>query len=240
MKKFGNDKIALLLACTPVLSVKTQAIDTNKVQNPQTVAATVRATSHINQSVKQGFTKNQKLAICAVASLVVVTATVLTVWGINQNLNEKVIEQDIKNKKKNNIDVLKLTPTSEQKLRINIQKFKKLMNNRDFFDENFIEFSHNKEGGPHSSYAIVKDKVKDKAKAEKIFSFDIIFNTLKDCLSGNIQLTNFLISGNKGDYFGFDFGNGVRIYLDFTQNEKITIKYLSGQYHCRQYTFGMP
>lgn len=263
MKKFGNDKIALLLACTSVLSVKTQAIDTNKVQNPQTVAATVRATSHINQSVKQGFTKNQKLAICAVASLVVVTATVLTVWGINQNKNsnpnngkqnseqtktddlgkskfkgrnEKVIEQAITCAKKNNIDVLKLTPTSEQKLRINIQKFKKLMNNRDFFDENFIEFSHNKEGGPHSSYAIVKDK----AKAEKIFSFDIIFNTLKDCLSGNIQLTNFLISGNKGDYFGFDFGNGVRIYLDFTQNEKITIKYLSGQYHCRQYTFGMP
>ena len=88
------------------------------------------------------------------------------------------------------------------------------MNNRDFFDKNFIEFSYNKEGGPYSSYTAVKDK----AEAEKILSFDIIFNTLNGYFSGNIKLTNFLTSGNCGDHFGFEVGNGIRIYLDFKQN----------------------
>ena len=263
MKKFGNDKIALLLACTSVLSVKTQAVGTNKVQNPQTVAAAVRATSRINQSVKQGLTKNQKLGIIATASFVVASAVGFTIWGVNRNKNsnpnngeqnseqtktddsgkskfkvhnEEVIEKAIHDRKNNVHNFLRLEPENEKKLRINIHKSKELMKDRDFFDKNFIEFSHNKEGGPHSPYAVVRDK----AEAEKILSFDTIFNTLKDCLSYNIKLTKFLISGNKGDYFGFDFGNGVRIYLDFTQNEEITIKYLSKQYHCRQYTFGMP
>ena len=254
MKKFGNDKIALLLACTSVLSVKTQAIDTTKVQNPQTVAAAVRATSRINQSVKQGLTKNQKLAICAAASFVVASAVGFTIWGVNRNknsnpnngeqnseqaktdANEEVIEKAIYDRKNSVYDFLKLEPQNETKLRINIHKSKELMKDRDFFDKNFIEFSHNKEGGPHSSYAVVRDK----AEAEKILSFDTIFNTLKYCFSDNIKLTEFLISGNNGDYFGFDFGNGVKIYIDFTQNKKITTKYLSKQYHCRQYTFGMP
>ena len=254
MKKFGNDKIALFLACTSVLSVKTQAIDTTKVQNPQTVAAAVRATSRINQSVKQGLTKNQKLGIIAAASFVVASAVGFTIWGVNRNknsnpnngeqnseqaktdANEEVIEKAIYDRKNSVYDFLKLEPQNEKKLHINIQKFKKLMNNRDFFDKNFIEFSYNKEGGPHSSYAVVRDK----AEAEKILSFDTIFNTLKYCFSDNIKLTEFLISGNNGDYFGFDFGNGVKIYIDFTQNKKITTKYLSKQYHCRQYTFGMP
>ena len=110
------------------------------------------------------------------------------------------------------------------------------MKDRDFFDKNFIEFSHNKEGGPHSPYAVVRDK----AEAEKILSFDTIFNTLKDCLSYNIKLTEFLISGNKGDYFGFDFGNDIKIYLDFTKNKEISVNYLSKQYHCRRYTFRIP
>ena len=220
-------------------------------------------TSRNNQSVRQGLTKNQKLGIIAAASFVVASAVGFTIWGVNRSKNsnpnngeqnseqtktddsgkskfkdhnEKVIEQNITRAKENNIDVLKLTPTSEQKLRINIQKFKKLMNNRDFFDKNFIEFSYNKEGGPYSSYTAVKDK----AEAEKILSFDIIFNTLNGYFSGNIKLTNFLTSGNCGDHFGFEVGNGIRIYLDFKQNKKITIKYLSEQYHCRQYTFKMP
>ena len=264
MKKFGRDRIALFLTCMSVLGNRTSAMNTNKAQNPQSVAAVRRGvTSRNNQSVRQGLTKNQKLGIIAAASFVVASAVGFTIWGVNRSKNsnpnngeqnseqtktddsgkskfkdhnEKVIEQNITRAKENNIDVLKLTPTSEQKLRINIQKFKKLMNNRDFFDKNFIEFSYNKEGGPYSSYTAVKDK----AEAEKILSFDIIFNTLNGYFSGNIKLTNFLTSGNCGDHFGFEVGNGIRIYLDFKQNKKITIKYLSKEYYCRQYTFEMP
>ena len=97
-------------------------------------------------------------------------------------------------------------------------------------------------GRPLEAQAIIHHELndKDKAKAEKILSFDTIFNTLKDCLSGNIKLTEFLISGNKGDYFGFDFGNDIKIYLDFTKNKEISVNYLSKQYHCRRYTFRIP
>ena len=63
MKKFGKDKIALFLACTSVLGNKASGINTNKAQSPQIVAAVGGATSCSNKSVKQGLTKNQKLAI---------------------------------------------------------------------------------------------------------------------------------------------------------------------------------
>ena len=39
MTKSGKNKIALFLACASALSGKTQAMNTNKVQNSQTVAA---------------------------------------------------------------------------------------------------------------------------------------------------------------------------------------------------------
>jgi hypothetical protein len=39
MAKLGKDKIALFLACASVLGGKTQAMNINKAQSPQTVAA---------------------------------------------------------------------------------------------------------------------------------------------------------------------------------------------------------
>ena len=39
MNKFGRRKIALALACASVLSCKTQAMSTNKLQSRQTLAA---------------------------------------------------------------------------------------------------------------------------------------------------------------------------------------------------------
>ena len=62
MKKFIRKKIAFALACTSILGGKIQAVDTNKAQTPQTVAAVGGATSRNNQS-KQGLSKNQKLGI---------------------------------------------------------------------------------------------------------------------------------------------------------------------------------
>ena len=80
MKKFSRKKIAFALACTSILGVKIQAMDTNKAQTPQTVAA-VGATSRNNQS-KQGLSKNQKLGIIAAASLVVASVVVFTILGV--------------------------------------------------------------------------------------------------------------------------------------------------------------
>ena len=233
MLKNFKIKLAILTACMSVVGGRTSAENQRDVTKPQ--GPKIHGVKNISTARKVGIGAGIAILtmLLAGSAFLIIKNSVKSKFKDN---NEKVIEQAITRAKENNMDFLRLKPENEKKLRTNIQKFKKLMNNRDFFDKNFIEFSHNKEGGPNPPYTIVKDK----AKAEKILLFDTIFNTLKNCLSGNIKLTEFLISGKEGDYFGFDFGNDIKIYLDFTKNKEITIKYLSKQYYCRQYTFRMP
>ena len=105
MNKFGRNKVALFLTCMSVLGNKISAVNTNKSQSPQTVAAVGGATSRSNQSVKQGLTKNQKLAIGAIASLVGITAIGLTIWGVKKHLDNKNKGNEGKNKQdKENIE----------------------------------------------------------------------------------------------------------------------------------------
>ena len=92
MKEFGRNKIALFLTCMSILGNRTSAMNTNKVQNPQTVAAVGRVTSRNNQSVKQGLTKNQKWAIGAAVSLAVVSAAGFTIWGVKRHNDKKLLE----------------------------------------------------------------------------------------------------------------------------------------------------
>ena len=56
----------------------------------------------------------------------------------DQYKTENDTDMTIYDRKNDVHDFLKLEPQNEKKLHINIQKFKKLMNNRDFFDKNFI------------------------------------------------------------------------------------------------------
>ena len=65
MEKLGNDKIALFLACASVLGGKAQAINTNKSQSPQSVAAVGEA---VTTSKKMG--KLTKSVIIASSSIV--------------------------------------------------------------------------------------------------------------------------------------------------------------------------
>ena len=97
MKKFGRDRIALFLTCMSVLGSRTSAMNTNKAQNPQSVAAVGGVTSRNDQFVKQGLTKNQKLGItAAITTLVAVPAVALTIWGIKKHKNEKLLDFFIK------------------------------------------------------------------------------------------------------------------------------------------------
>ena len=97
MKKFGRDRIALFLTCMSVLGSRTSAMNTNKAQNPQSVAAVGGVTSRNDQFVKQGLTKNQKLGIgAAITTLVAVPAVALTIWGIKKHINEKLLDFFIK------------------------------------------------------------------------------------------------------------------------------------------------
>ena len=104
MKKLGRDKIALFLTCMSVLGNRTSAMNTNKAQNPQTVAAVGWAASRDNQSVKQGLSKNQKLAITVIASIVGVAAIVSTIWGVRKHLNKKNVDPN--QSENNNVELI--------------------------------------------------------------------------------------------------------------------------------------
>ena len=115
MNKFGRRKIALTLACALVVGGKVQAMSINKPQNRQTLAAVGGATSRVNQSVKQGLSKNQKLAIGGAAALLVVASAVgFTILGF------KYFGK--KNKDDNNIDKI---PNVKEKNKDNIQQKEK-------------------------------------------------------------------------------------------------------------------
>ena len=88
MKKFGKDKVALFLTCMSVFGNRTSAMNANKAQNPQPVVAVGGATFRNNRSVKQGLSKNQKLAIGGAVSLAVVSAVGFTIWGVTRNKNK--------------------------------------------------------------------------------------------------------------------------------------------------------
>ena len=122
MKKFGRDKIALFLACTSVLGGKTQAMNTSKAQSPQTVAAVGGATSRINQSVKQGLTKNQKLVIGLGIGLglpiIFAIATVATLKFKSKNSeNDDNKNNGIFSEKNQNMIQSKLSKLSEYELK---------------------------------------------------------------------------------------------------------------------------
>ena len=88
MKKFGKDKVALFLTCMSVFGNRTSAMNANKAQNPQPVVAVGGATFRNNRSVKQGLSKNQKLATGGAVSLAVVSAVGFTIWGVTRNKNK--------------------------------------------------------------------------------------------------------------------------------------------------------
>ena len=92
MKKFGKDKVALFLTCMSVFVNRTSAMNANKAQNPQPVVAVGGATSRNNRSVKQGLSKNQKLAIGGAVSLAVVSAVGFTIWGVKLHNDKKLLE----------------------------------------------------------------------------------------------------------------------------------------------------
>ena len=94
MKKFGKNKIALFLTCMSVFGSRASAMNTNNAQNPQTVAAVGGAVSRNNQSVKQGFSESQKLAIGVLGGLGI-TLIVLATLGVKKLLDNK--NKDIEN-----------------------------------------------------------------------------------------------------------------------------------------------
>ena len=97
MSKFGRRKIALVFVCASILGDKTQAM--NKPQSQKTVAAVGVAASR-----NKGLSKNQKLAITVIASIVGVAAIVSTIWGVRKYLNKKNVDPN--QSEDNNVELI--------------------------------------------------------------------------------------------------------------------------------------
>ena len=165
MKKFGRDKIALFLACTSVLGGKTQAMNT-KGSNPQTVAAVGGAVSRSNKSVKQGLTKNQKLAIAVAASVVGVTAIGLIILGVEKHLDNKNDPNKNKGNKGGNKD--------------NIDEDGSHKNNDDVKNPKSNKKDVNEEGYDYVSEVNNRLKVAGKEKEEDLKSFNKAVYVIKN------------------------------------------------------------
>ncbi len=96
MKKFRRKKLAFAFACASIFGCKTQA-DQN-IKTEQSLAAVGGVATFCNDKPVQGLSKNQKLAITTIASLVGIIAIGFAVWGVKKHLevknqNIKIIEK---------------------------------------------------------------------------------------------------------------------------------------------------
>ena len=224
MKKFGRDRIALFLTCMSVLGSRTSAMNTNKAQNPQSVAAVRGVTSRNDQFVKQGLTKNQKLGIgAAITALVAVPAVALTIWGIKKHKNNDQDHQE-KSKKAEKINNNKTDENKNEKLL-----------------DSFIEFSNN----GFESYFSSEDgrlmQIDDKVR-KNINGFIKLVSGLCKCIKNNKFGNENLKELQEGfSNLKFQYTGDKTIELEVLVNEnnsnrslKVTITKLDSGFELKQ------
>ena len=126
MKKFGKNKIALLLACASIFGGETQAMDTNKSQRHQTLAARGATDKNSNKGFAN-WAKNHKWQLAVgIGVPVVATASILAFlgvkyWGKKDNGGEPNKGKPIKNNNGNepteNKDIPKKDIEDPEKIR---------------------------------------------------------------------------------------------------------------------------
>jgi len=217
MKKFGKDKVALFLTCMSVFGNRTSAMNANKAQNPQPVVAVGGATFRNNRSVKQGLSKNQKLAIGGAVSLAVVSAVGFTIWGITRNKNKSGSPSD----GEQNGEQAKI---AQQNLEIIHKKFD------DFYTEDKTASDKAKK-----VFDSVKSQINKNIKLRKVFSFEYAnenqakaLDYFADVINGKIELNDknindiMIVKPFGTDDFALDIcdENGNRIQFGYNGEEK--------------------
>ncbi|MBR0183932.1 MAG: hypothetical protein IJQ10_02070 [Clostridia bacterium] len=211
MKKFGKDKVALFLTCMSVFGNRTSAMNANKAQNPQPVVAVGGATSRNNRSVKQGLSKNQKLAIGGTVSLAVVSAVGFTIWGVTRNKNKSGSPSD----GEQNGEQAKI---AQQNLEIIHKKFD------DFYTEDKTASDKAKKVFDSVKSQINKN-INEYANENQAKALDYF----ADVINGKIELNdkninNIMIVKPRGtDDFALDIcdENGNRIAFGYDSKEKV-------------------
>ena len=247
MKKFGKNKIALLLACASIFGGETQAMDTNKSQRHQTLAARGATDKNSNKGFANWAKDHKWQLAVGIGVPVITTASILAFlgvkyWGKKDNGgepnkgkpkkvkedNEKIINDAIDEAKKSFVmygrefDPTLKNEEDEKKTRFNIEKLKALvLNNKDLFAANFAGYSQDQ---IPISNGFAQDK-SDWTEANKLFSFnDNIYNKLSGVFSGDIKLSHFTVSGTF--YFEFEFDNSNSITVDLSMGRNnLRIKY---------------
>lgn len=82
MKKFGKNKVALFLACASILGGKAQAMNKNKPQSNQTLAAVGGVADKKSSQGFVNWVKNHKWQLTVGGTLTVAAAVTLTVLGV--------------------------------------------------------------------------------------------------------------------------------------------------------------
>ena len=134
----------------------------------------------------------------------------------------------------------KLTGEDEKQLRDNIDKIKNLiLNQRDYFKNNFVNYSQvrNIELKNNIPKAVDLKNTENWEEANKMFSFDSIYNMLNDLFSDSVKLVNFKL-GFDGNLFTFKFNNDVSIDIDFKKD--LAIRYSTKEFKNRIFKFKMP
>ena len=110
MKKFRRKKLAFALACASILGGKTQAMNTNKPQSRQTIAAVGGAATKNSSTGFVDWVKKHKLGVGIGGALVAATVVAFTILGVkylgkknkdNNNIDE--ISNNIKGDKTTNV-----------------------------------------------------------------------------------------------------------------------------------------
>ena len=162
--------------------------------------------------------------------------------------NDKIIEGAINEAKKpDNGLPATLNAEDEKQLRADIDKIKKILtSSKEYFENNFgnyFQIEREVAKGKNSKFAVGYKKTDDWEEANKIFSFDSIYNILNGIFSGSVELDDFKFDtyGYTSDgLFIFKFNNDVSIRINFKFDKNLVIAYSTKEFKIRSFEFKMP
>lgn len=228
MSNFGRNKIALVLACASVLVGKTQAMNTNRAKNPQTVGA-VGGAAVRNQPKKINRAKIVKIFGFSAAGLAALETIHSLIGGFTDSeLGSLSIGRAIRNNvKKNEQPDPKEQKKSNQKINDKI----KIKNKKTDKDNDKIEIKNKK---TDKNFDIINEKLKSvkvdendaKHKDVMLKAFEHFREQIKGCTLDNLA---------NIDIFDYDNNNGnagkqglLNIFSDKEKISNVEIEFVPG------------
>ena len=209
MKKFRRKKLAFALACASILGGKSQAMDKNKPQSNQTLAAVGGVADKKSSQGFVNWVKNHKWQLTVGGTLTVAAAVTLTVLGVKywgkKDSGGDPNEKGNNSTKNNDINAPKDLGTKDNDINPNkkqgIQNIKEVNDNSD--GNQIIENKNNgDEGGNSKKDLNIKNKIKIEEQIQPQNEKEI-----KEQNTSNFQLINDAIINTEIDNIESEEGN---------------------------------